>query len=50
MMEQSIDKMVYICYEYGNDYENADRVADLVREKEYCKRYDIPVREREGDI
>ena len=108
MMEHSIDKMVYICHEYGNDYENADRVADLVRalsvvypdtcfvspihtfgfmyadlsyahgmklclalldmcdemwvfgersnskgclaEKEYCKRYDIPVREREGDI
>lgn len=30
MMERSIDKMVYICHEYGNDYENArEREGDI---------------------
>ena len=108
MIKGDIDKVIYICHEYGNDYKNADRVADLVSalsvvypdicfvspihafgfmyadlsydhgmklclalldmcdemwvfgdgsnskgclvEKEYCRRYDIPITEREGDI
>lgn len=41
MSKDDIKKVIYISHEYGNDYENADRVADLVRaysivHSDYC--------------
>ena len=26
----TVQKVIYICHEYGNDYKNADKVADLI--------------------
>lgn len=29
MIKGDIDKVIYICHEYGNDYKHADRVGDI---------------------